>query len=124
MRRQKLLVALVVLAVVVAAGVVVLWPQPLSLIRQENYERIKVGMSRAEVEAILGPPRPFSMDGDVFEGGHYIPYDENGRLWRGAAGVITVTFENDRAVSKAWAPPAGPLTRLRRWWERWGPLPE
>jgi hypothetical protein len=57
MRRRKLLVALAALAVV-AAGVVVLWPQPQpsSRITRENFDRIKVGMSRTEVEAILGPP--------------------------------------------------------------------
>jgi hypothetical protein len=45
------------LAVVVAAGVVVLWPQPQpsSRVTRENFDRIHDGMSRAEVEAILGP---------------------------------------------------------------------
>jgi hypothetical protein len=54
MRRRKLLVALAWLAVVVAAGVVVLWPRE-NRITQENCDRIKEGMSQAEVEAILGP---------------------------------------------------------------------
>jgi hypothetical protein len=57
MRRPKLLVVLAVLAVIVAAGVVVLWPQTEpNRITSENCDRIKEGMSRAEVEAILGPP--------------------------------------------------------------------
>jgi hypothetical protein len=56
MRRRTLLVALVGLAVVVAAGVVVLWPRPPSRITRENYGLIREGMTRAEVEAILGPP--------------------------------------------------------------------
>jgi hypothetical protein len=56
MRRRTLLVVLVGLAVVVAVGAVVLWPQPPSRITRENFARIKEGMSRAEVEAILGPP--------------------------------------------------------------------
>jgi hypothetical protein len=56
MRRRTLLVAVAGLAVVVVAGVVVLWPQPPSRITQENCDRIKEGMSRAEVETILGPP--------------------------------------------------------------------
>jgi hypothetical protein len=59
MRRRTLLVLLVGLAVVGAAGVVVLWPtrptRPTRITR-ENCYRIKEGMSRAEVEAILGPP--------------------------------------------------------------------
>jgi hypothetical protein len=57
MRRRKLLVALTGLAVVGAAGaVVVLWPRAPSRITRENFDRICEGMSRAEVEAILGPP--------------------------------------------------------------------
>jgi hypothetical protein len=55
MRRRKLLVALVGLAVVATAGVVVLWPRP-ERVTKENYDRMHVGMTRTEVEAILGPP--------------------------------------------------------------------
>jgi hypothetical protein len=56
MRRRTLLAALTGLAVVVAAGVVVLWPWQSSRITRENYERIHERMSQANVEAILGPP--------------------------------------------------------------------
>jgi hypothetical protein len=56
MRRCKLLVVLAALAVVIAAGAVVLWPRPASRITRENFDRIREGMSRAEVEAFLGPP--------------------------------------------------------------------
>jgi hypothetical protein len=54
----KLLVVLAGLAVVVAAGAIVfvLWPEPPSRITRENFERIRPGMTQAEVEAILGPP--------------------------------------------------------------------
>ena len=55
MRRRKLLVALAGLAVVVAAGAVVLWPRT-DRITRENCRCIRVGMSRHEVEAILGVP--------------------------------------------------------------------
>jgi hypothetical protein len=54
-------VALAGLAVVVAAGVVVLWPQqPSSPISRQNFGRIHVGMTQTEVEAILGPPGDYS----------------------------------------------------------------
>ena len=56
MRRRTLLVVLAGLTVVVAAGAVVLWPRTPSRITLENCNRIREGMSRAEVEAILGPP--------------------------------------------------------------------
>jgi hypothetical protein len=56
MRRRKLLVALAGLAVVIAVATVVLWPRSSSRITRENFARIKQGMSRGEVEAILGTP--------------------------------------------------------------------
>jgi hypothetical protein len=55
MRRRKLLVALAGLAVVGAAGAVVLWRRSAHVTRA-SCDRIRVGMSRAEVEAILGGP--------------------------------------------------------------------
>jgi SmpA / OmlA family len=58
MRRRILLAAL---AVLVVAGAFELWaswrPNPIT---QENYARIQEGMSRAEVEAILGPPADYT----------------------------------------------------------------
>jgi hypothetical protein len=54
MRRRTLLVVIAGLAVV-ATGAWLLWPRP-ERITQENCDRIRIGMSRAEVEAILGPP--------------------------------------------------------------------
>jgi hypothetical protein len=54
-RMLRWVAALAGLAVVVAAGAVVLWPRE-GRITQENYDRISEGMSCAEVEAILGPP--------------------------------------------------------------------
>jgi outer membrane protein assembly factor BamE (lipoprotein component of BamABCDE complex) len=54
MRSRKLLWA-VGLAVLVAVRVFVLWSRP-DRITEENFSRIKVGMSREEVHAILGSP--------------------------------------------------------------------
>ena len=132
MRRRRLLVALAGLAVV-AATAVLLWPR--DPITWKNFNRICKGMTRAEVEAILGPPNLTGaelekLDVDDFEdvpaiqpwGDDYLFYDEErGRFWLGNAGVITVTFENDCAVSKAWDPYAGLLTRLWARWDRWLP---
>jgi hypothetical protein len=56
MRRRTVLVALAVLAVVGAAGVVVVWPQQPSRITRDNFDRIRDGMGHVQVEAILGPP--------------------------------------------------------------------
>ena len=55
MPKRKLLVALTGLAVVVAAGVVVLWPGQ-AHVTEENFSRIRKGSTEAEVEKILGEP--------------------------------------------------------------------
>jgi hypothetical protein len=90
-------------------------------------------MSRGEVEVILGPPNLTdatldNLDVDFEPGPSGQPREERLRdpegdeYWLGNAGAIMVNFENDRAVCKVWGPPrAGPLTRLRRWWDRWFP---
>jgi outer membrane protein assembly factor BamE (lipoprotein component of BamABCDE complex) len=53
-QRRKLLLALAGLALVVA-GTFVLWPRA-NRITRENFDHIEKGMSRAQVESILGPP--------------------------------------------------------------------
>jgi hypothetical protein len=55
MRKRNWLVALAALAVVVAAGVVTLRPRA-DRITQENCDRIRKGMTLADVVGILGPP--------------------------------------------------------------------
>jgi hypothetical protein len=52
--RNRVDVVIVGLFVLRLAALLV-WPQP-DRITQENFDRIRKGMSRAEVEAILGPP--------------------------------------------------------------------
>ena len=76
MRRRKLLVVLAGLAVV-AAGVVVLWPRP-DRITRENCDRIRPGMTRAEVEAILGPPDDYRTGRGESDFG-----DDNASRWVG-----------------------------------------
>jgi hypothetical protein len=71
MRRRKLRWVLAGLTVaLVAVWAFVLWPRP-DRVTQENFDRIAEGMSRAEVEAILGPPGdyssgPLKTDGEGF----------------------------------------------------------
>ena len=79
MRRRKLLVVLAGLAVVGAAGAFVLWPWPSSRITLENCNRIREGMSRAEVEAILGPPGDHSSGPVDFAGRTALAMGSGGR---------------------------------------------
>jgi hypothetical protein len=57
MRKRKLRWAIVglALALVLAVGAFAPWPRP-DRITKENCDRIRKGMSRAEVYALLGPP--------------------------------------------------------------------
>jgi hypothetical protein len=65
MRRRKLLVALVGLAVVVATGVFLLRPFHHNRLTVGKLNLVREGMSLAEVVAILGPPGDYST-GDTF----------------------------------------------------------
>jgi hypothetical protein len=57
MQRRTLLVALAGLAVVVAAGVVVLLHAELRHdFTRQDFKRLRLGMTRAEAEAVLGCP--------------------------------------------------------------------
>jgi hypothetical protein len=59
MRRRTVVVVLAGLAVVVTVGAWLLWPQP-DRITKGNVNRIGKGMSRAQVEAILGSPGDYA----------------------------------------------------------------
>jgi SmpA / OmlA family len=58
MRRHRQRWALLVVALVLVAPIpaVALWPSPQSRVTLENLRRIQIGMSRDDVESILGPP--------------------------------------------------------------------
>jgi hypothetical protein len=136
MRRRKLLVALAALAVVVAAGVVVLWPSRLT---RENYDRIQNGMSRTEVEAVLGPegdyrtmPTKFVYLTQWYTGlGNFVvddDYTPDG-LWESDAGNICVIYRQGRVTAKAFVMTSrldqsyldNLLWRAQRQWHRWFP---
>jgi hypothetical protein len=53
------LAGLAAACIALTAALVGLRPQPPSLITRENLDRIHVGMTRAEVETVLGLPREF-----------------------------------------------------------------
>jgi hypothetical protein len=138
MRRRTLLVVLAGLAMVVAAGAVVFWPRP-ELITPENFERIRVGMSQVEVEAILGgPPGDYTtgeIDRDHEQHGGQLSnlhdgWIARGEVWEGNRIEIAVKFDESGNVFNAdyWVWKTidhGPLGNLRwlaeRQWHRWFP---
>jgi hypothetical protein len=146
MRKRKLLVVLAALAVVVAAGAVVLWPRP-ERVTKENYDRIRAGMTRAEVEAILGPPGDYRTGhGEMDYGGTWLsdpgpgfalrtswgPGESTKYLradWMGDSfGIVILIGQSGSVVHKLGLPrrtPQGPLGnllwRLKRQWRRWFP---
>jgi hypothetical protein len=134
MRRRRLLVALAGLAVVIAAGVVVLWPHTHRTVT-ENYVRIEQGMTRTQVETILGPPGDyrtgpaepetvpvyFSAEGakvvvpDVWKCDDtlvYVAYDLAGCV------MDKTSFANKRRTQ---SPFDNFLWRAKRLWHRWFP---
>jgi hypothetical protein len=140
MRKRKLLAALAVgLAVLVAAA---LWPRTPrgERISRDNFGRLRIGMGRAEVEAILGPPGDYRTgpvrqtklmiclhnDAPASNG----PEPPDPVCWATDTERIEVTFDpHDTVVAADFAPtipePLAPLDNLqwhaKRQWRKWFP---
>jgi outer membrane protein assembly factor BamE (lipoprotein component of BamABCDE complex) len=63
-------------------------------VTKENGDRIKVGMARAEVEAILGK-------GKIEAGAKIESFSGDVTVWEGKEGVISVIFTNDKVTAAA-----------------------
>lgn len=126
--RKRLLFTLGPLALVLLGGYALLW-WTAPRVSRANFGRIEVGMTLAEVEALLGPPgmyatgplvdregqRPFSVFID------YGPRPGGARkLWVGDHGAVWVNLDDAGRVAgtqvlglRREAEP--PLVKLRRW---------
>jgi hypothetical protein len=136
MRKRTLLVAMAGLAVVVTVGAVVLWPRA-DRVTRANYERIQIGMTRADVEAILGPPGDYTTGPLTDPNGielllSLLPPASGveSPWWAADYGTVGVWFdEGGRVVMKNYEPyskaPQGVganlLWRAKRQWHRWFP---
>ncbi len=141
MRRRKLLWAAVV-GLVALAGVAAfaLWPRP-DRVTTENFDRIHKGMTRGEVEAILGPPgdytngptaAPASSYPVIYDPvrGMWLQGDEGSTVaeWRSDTGWLRVLFSVSGRVEDHWFQPQDRieqsaldnlLWRAKRQWRRW-----
>jgi hypothetical protein len=132
-RRLLVLAALAALALALAAAVV-LWPQP-SQVTRANYDNIKPGMTRRDVETLLGgPPGNYAGGPTGPAGDHYAEIlsnlDECVRepvWWQGDSATVAVHFgQTGLADWKAYFPTEReeqtPLAnvewRVRRQWKR------
>ncbi len=138
MRRRKWFGALVALAVaLLLTAAFLLWPRA-DRVAREKYLRIHLGMTFAELVAILGPPGDFrsAPDGSLIErewipqGGINGSLDERGAsvvLWETDEGEIAVVVRDSKVTAAQFAVVArGPQTsfenflwRARRLWRRW-----
>jgi hypothetical protein len=126
MRRRKLLVALAGLAVVVAAGVVVLCHgQPHAGVNPDNYSLIRIGMDRREVFSLFGVP-PFQTN--IEHGRPGGPEELTHDYWRVDDVVVRITTDNSGKVRQkvsGWDRELGPVDRIihfaQRQWHRWFP---
>jgi outer membrane protein assembly factor BamE (lipoprotein component of BamABCDE complex) len=142
MRRRKLRWVLA-LAGLIAAGMVMSGCQP-SRLTIENCDRIREGMTRAEVEAIVGvppgdyrlrPPEDEQIDSNSTASFQKMQsstrsFGETLERWRNDQVLLMVVFDSEGKVNheihgKPATSDAGPfesfLWRVKRHWQRWFP---
>jgi hypothetical protein len=127
MRTRKLLLgALAVGLVMPTGGVFAPRPKPDRLTLQ-NYTRIEKGMSRADVEALMGPPgdhrtRPVPFDAGLVPRMEYLDYREASGdpalRWAGDEIYATVYFDSAGRVLERVVAPVPPIRREDR--SPWG----
>jgi hypothetical protein len=131
MKRKRLLLVLAALAALAVAGTAVLWPRRPRVTR-EKFDRIREGMTRADVEAILGPPGDYRNGPTRYE---KVGPPEGLRLFRREFwwyddGTFDVGFDGTGRIRWSVLFPArrvnaGALDNLRwrakRQWRRWPP---
>jgi hypothetical protein len=120
MRKHKWkLLGLLAPGLALAAGAFVAWPQPIVPgVTQENFDRVEVGMSGPEVEALLGEPDAIAWAPSVsstlylevwlYMGGDRVSFDERQRVSR---------KESDDLLVRD-APSDNPLVWAKRQWRR------
>jgi hypothetical protein len=124
-------------AVLVAAAAFTLRPRPHRITR-ENYDRVQLGMSQSEVEAILGPPGDYR-NGEVSNTEHWVGRNVKsvpGRLegpdvWQCDEAELIVYRDPSGGVHTIYFGYFQPVNRdplhllgwhLQRMWHHWFPV--
>jgi hypothetical protein len=122
MRRRRLLLCVGVVACLgLAVGGFVWLTLPPPGVTRENYERIREGMSQADVEAVLGvPPGAYGRGGiaEIASSNSILVFDPSWRTecWAGDTISIQVSFDTDGRV--AWKSYSVILREQETFWER------
>src|SRR5437763_435590 len=119
MKRRRVRWILVATAsVLIALAIVLLWPPPESRPSRATFEQVRVGMTRAEVEATVGgPPGYYALGSDMSRRsfGEFL-YDR----WVCDECQLLVLFEEGRALEVhicevLMVPRPSPWERFRGW---------
>ncbi len=125
-----LLAGVAAACVALAAALAALWAQPPSRITRENFDRIHVGMTRAEVEAILGPSGEYNSGPtlyvcDAVYPGEFAPSPDVCLpvSWQCDTGAIEVWIDSERVYCASFSyglrirqsPFENLLWRVKRW---------
>jgi hypothetical protein len=114
------------LAALALVGVLLVWPFPRARFTAHDYFRVRPGMTRTDVYAILGPPGDFRTRAESFDASN--PWcaelaleartdpdlrNANKEEWNGDGGYIAVCFDAaGRATYKYHVPKVGKLDPL------------
>jgi hypothetical protein len=115
LRTRRLLLGAGAVVLLALAGLLAWVACPRAGVTRANYERIREGMTRRQVEALLGGPAD-----DLAERGQDLPLllgpDEDaliGDLWAGEEATIIVAFGSDGRVARKQLVRALPEESLR-----------
>jgi hypothetical protein len=118
--KKRQLLLLLTLAVLVAVSGAFLLPRRDDQITEANCDKIRKGMTRQELEAILGgPPDDYTSWPHAVlrlhgQEGRLRSLGVSWRAWVGEKGIILVSFDTDRKVDFVFFRPPGGFYKNRR----------
>ena len=116
--RKRVCLLIGVLALLIIAGILFFWPR--NRITQANLERIREGMTKEEVIAILGPPGNYETVTREWAGARAVRFPGKQENWYTDDLGVFVSFDNNgKVLEKASVPYITThlsfFERIRRW---------